>query len=86
LHQDAEAPPVGAEVVALAANDLGGHVLDRAAERVGLVFQGFLGKTEVCDGDVAAGVLWKDEKKKFVRSNILLKHESHRQSINLTSK
>jgi hypothetical protein len=63
LHQDAEAPPVGAEVVALAANDLGGHVLDRAAERVGLVFQGFLGKAEVCDGDVAAGVLWKDEKK-----------------------
>ena len=57
VHQDAEAPPVGAEAVPLPVDHLGGHVLDGAAERVRLVFQGLLGKAKVGDGDVSAGVL-----------------------------
>ena len=47
-HQDAHGPVVGGVVVALVQDDLGRHVLRRAAERPRLLACGqFLGKAEV---------------------------------------
>ena len=43
--------------MALPVDDFRRHVLDGAAEGVGLILQRFFGKAEVSDGDVTAGVL-----------------------------
>jgi hypothetical protein len=43
--------------MALPVDDFRRHVLDGAAEGVGLILQRFFGKAEVCDGDVTAGIL-----------------------------